>query len=434
MELCYCKKIIYIVIISILLNISFNVTTFSNRILWPSEMNLNNDLVNLDDIVKENATSSNSKKGFLLTGNPNEIFTLGAGHVAINVTLSGKGHTLIQFLQGLKKRGIKITLILVNDKAPVGVDLASAPKEFKNPYFYMIDFNANNGEWQKYNFERIVDDYSEYVDNWVIGNEINSQLYNYYGPIDVVEYTRIYCESFKYCYDKIKSLNKDANVYISFDQGWDLPTYSAWDERFNKVLGQYRYNMKEQLYLINNYLGKYVDWGVALHPYPSPVESAYFWDDEYAGYDTFALDDKEKPFLLTLKNFEICINYLADKQFLNKDGNVRNIIISEFALTSHNGERIQAAGLYYMWKKIADNPFIKALLYNAQTDVEDGFNFGLTSDKNKKRLCWAVFKDMDREDENEWCKDLLDTVLDEYGYVDINNIIINKASVSEIAK
>ena len=115
-------------------------TLFADRILWPSEMNLDNDSVNLDDILPKDATTSNSKKGFLLSGDPREIFTLGAGHIAINVTLSGKGHTLIQYLQGLKKRGIKITLILVNDKAPVGVDLMAAPKDYQKPYFYMIDF------------------------------------------------------------------------------------------------------------------------------------------------------------------------------------------------------------------------------------------------------------------------------------------------------
>ena len=42
---------------------------------------------------------------------------------------------------------------------------------------------------------------------------------------------------------------------------------------------------------------------------------------------------------------------------------------------------------------------------------------------------------MDKDEENSsWCKDLLDSVLDEYGYIDINNVIFNKASVSEILK
>lgn len=434
MVLCYYKKIVCCLLISLLLQVFAPATIFANRILWPSEMNLDNDLITLDNILPKDATASNSKKGFLFSGDPKEIFTLGAGHIAINVTLSGKGHTMIQYLQGLKKRGVKITLILVNDKAPVGVDLKSAPEEFQKPYFYMIDFNSNNGDWQRYNFDRIVSDYYPYVDNWIIGNEINSQLYNFYGASDVNHYTKVYCDSFKICYEKIKAKNPNANVYISFDQGYDIPNYDARDRRFNKVLGKYRYNMKEQLILINNYLDRSIDWGVALHPYPAPIESAYFWDDEYAGYDVGAKNEVEMPYLLTLKNFEIAINFLAEKRFLNRQNKVRNIIISEFALTSHDGEREQAAGLYYLWEKIENNPYVKAFLYNSQTDLADGYNFGLTSDKNRKRLIWAVFKDMDRENERGWCKDLLDEVLEEHGYVDIDTVIFNKASISELLK
>ena len=435
MGFCYYKKILYCLLISLLLQVTLPATIFADRVLWPSEMNLDNDSINLDNILPENATTSNSKKGFLLSGDPREIFTLGAGHVAINVTLSGKGHTMIQYLQGLKKRGIEITLILVNDKKPVGVDSTTAPKDYRNPYFYMIDFNANNGDWQKYNFERIVTEYSPYVDNWIIGNEINCQLYNYYGSSSIRDYTRVYCDAFKICYKRIKELNPKANVYISFDQGWDLPNYNSTDRRFDKELGKYRYNMKEQLIIINEFLGKNIDWGVALHPYPSPVETAYFWNDLYAGYDINTKDEFDKPYLLTLKNFELAINFLAQERFLNEKNSVRNIIISEFGLTSHNGERIQAAGLYYLWEKIENNPFIKALLYNAQTDLPDGFHFGLTSYNKRKRLIWAVFRDMDRDYENRaWCKDLLDTVLEENGYVDIKGALFKKASVSEASK
>ena len=426
------KKITLLVIFSILIQLFTPISSNASKILWPSVMNLDNENIDLDKILPEDATSSNSKKGFLFCGDANEIFTLGAGHIAINLTLSGLGHTFRQYLLGLKKRGIKITLILVNDKAPVGVDINSAPDEFKKPYFYMIDFKAENGDWQKYNFDRIVDEYGDLVDNWIIGNEINSQLYNFYGAATVEDYTKVYCENFKICYDEIKKVNPNANIFISFDQCWNMPTYISNNRKYDSRLGPYRYNMREQLFLINNYLGKSVDWGVSLHPYPAPLESGYFWDDEYAGFDNDSKNEKERPYLITLKNFDIAINFLADKRFWNSQNEVRKIIISEFAVTSHDGEREQAAGLYYLWEKIENNPFIIAFLYNSQKDLPDGYNFGLTSDTNKKRLAWAVFKDMDKENERGWCKDLLDNVLDEYGYVDINNFIFKKASVSEI--
>lgn len=428
------KRISYLILFSLLSQtLLVKSSIAANRVLWPSSMNLFNDTIDFDKLLPETATSSQSKKGFTFISDVKEVFTLGAGNISVNITLSGLGHTFLQLLEGFKKRGIKITAVLCNDKAPVGINLNDAPAEYKNPYFYMIDFSASNGEWQKYNFDRIVDDYGDYVDNWVLGNEINSQMYNYYGPSDIATYTKAYCETFKICYEKIKDKNPNADVYISFDQGWDLPTYRKNTKSFDKVTGLFRYNMKEQLGLINEYLSKDIDWGVALHPYPAPVESAKFWDDEYAGYDDQAKEEKERPYLLTLKNLDLAVNYLAQDHFLKKDKSVRNIIISEFGLTSKDGERVQAAALYYLWEKIKDNPLIKCFIYTSQTDLDD-YKFGLTSDKGKKRLIWAVFKDMDRDDENAWCKDLLDAVLDENDYVDFQTFLFPKASFSELSK
>ena len=427
------KNLIAILVFAILVNCIYFANENFSRVLWPSTMNLYNDAIDLDKVLPETATSSGSKKGLLLTGNVQDIFTLGAGHVAVNMTLSGQGHTFIQLLQGLKKRGIKITLIVCNDKAPIGINLKDAPDEFKKPYFYMMDFSATNGNWQKYNFDRIVEDYGDYVDNWILGNEINCQTYNFYGAADITDYTKVFCNTFKICYEKIKEKNENADVYISFDQGWDLPQQRKGDRRYNATISKYRYNMKEQLSLINKYLDKEIDWGVSLHPYPAPVDSAIFWDDQYAGYDNSSEIDTEQQILLTLKNFEVFFPYFADKKFLKKDDSFRNVIISEFGLTSNESDKLQAAVLYYMWEKVKDNPFIKCFIYNAQTDL-DTYHFGLVRGNLRKKLSWAVFKDMDKPDEYIWCKDLLDEVLDEYGYVDIDGVVINKASLSSLQK
>ena len=425
------KKLIPVLLISLLACNLQTASLFASNILWPGSMNMNNDALDLDSLLPPTATSSGSKKGFCFTGDPNEIFTLGAGHITINILLTGAGHTYFQMLEGLKKRGIKITAVICNDKVPVGLDTSEAPFEYRQPYFYMIDFKASNGEWQYYNFNRMVEDYGDYVDNWIIGNEINSQLYNYYGPSDVETYTKVYCDNFKICYDKIKEKNPDADVYISFDQGWDLPEGRKGHTRYNPYTSQYRYNAIEQLNLINKYLGKDVDWGLAIHPYPAPVGSSKFWDDEYAGYNAKSTYDKERPCYLVLKNLDFAVNFMLQSNFLRKDGTIRNIIISEFGLTVHDGERIQAAALYFLWEKIRDNPYIKCFLYNSQMDLDE-FEFGLSDVNGKKRLAWAVFKDMDREYENAWCKDLLDDVLSETNYVDFNGILITKASASEL--
>lgn len=433
MVFCCYKKIAKVLLVALLLQVVRPATIFASDILWPGLINLYNENINLNEVLPEKATSSGSKKGFLLTGDANEIFTLGAGHIAVNVTLSGISHTFIQYLKDLKERGIKITIILTNDRAPVGTDIVNIPQGIEKPVLYMIDFNASNGVWQKYNFERVVKDYGDIADNWIIGNEINSQAYNFYGPCDVREYTKVYCETFLKCYNAIKEVNENANVYISFDQGWDLPNLRMNNTRDKSELRKYRYNAKDMIALINNYLDKSVEWGIALHPYPAPVDSAIFWDDPHAGYDEDAKDDNDRPYYMTLKNFEIVIEYLKNSAFLTKDKEVRNIIISEFGITANDGERLQAAALYYLWQKIENNDYVKCLLYYSLNDLDD-YRFGLISNKNRKRIIWALFKDMDRPDENAWCKDLLDEVLEEHGLMQIDKYFFKIASVSEILK
>ena len=433
MVFCYYRKIIKVLVIALLLQALLPATIFASDILWPGIVNLYNENLTLDGMIPEKATSSGSKKGFLFTGDAKEIFTLGAGHIAVNVTLSGAGHTFIQYLKDLKARGIKITVILLNDRAPVGTDIKNIPAELGKPVLYMIDFNATNGTWQKYNFERVVRDYGDIADNWIIGNEINCQTYNFYGPSDVREYTKVYCDTFLQCYNTIKNKNENADVYISFDQGWDLPNLRINNTKDKSDIRKYRYNTKDMIALINQNLDKSIDWGVALHPYPAPVESAIFWDDPYAGFDPDAKDDNNRPYFVTLKNFEVAIEYLKSNSFLKKDKSVRNIIISEFGITSNDGERLQAAALYYLWQKIEDNDLVKCLLYFSLNDLDD-YRFGLISKKNRKRIIWALFKDMDRPDENEWCKDLLDEVLEENGIVELDGYFFNIASVSDILK
>ncbi len=57
MGFCYCKKVISIVIISLLLQVFLPATIFADRILWPSEMQLHNELINLDNILPKDATT-----------------------------------------------------------------------------------------------------------------------------------------------------------------------------------------------------------------------------------------------------------------------------------------------------------------------------------------------------------------------------------------
>ena len=42
------------------------------------------------------------------------------------------------------------------------------------------------------------------VSNWIIGNEINNQQWNYMGPMDLTNYVKAYQKAFRVIYTAIK--------------------------------------------------------------------------------------------------------------------------------------------------------------------------------------------------------------------------------------
>lgn len=351
------------------------------------------------------------KKGFLIVDNVREVDTLNVSQVAINMTTSGLSYVTLDTVKELYRKGISITAILVNDRPPIGFTAEDAPPMFQNPYLYMLDFYANNGLSIKLTTQHIIDTYGDYIDNWIIGNEISSQLYGYYGPSDVRTYTERYLRTFREVHDMVKEKNPNAHLYISFDQGWNRNELNPKHRTYDKELGQFAYNTKEQIDIIAGYLDKSVDYNFAFHPYPVPLEDSKFWDDRYAGVNESG-PMKDRPIFMSMNNIEYFSNYITSRDYLLRpDGTPRKILISEYGLTSDSGETIQAAALAYTWEKIKNDDNIVGFLYNAQTDVPDGFHFGLRKDLETTRLAWVVFRDMDDDNKNMWIKSFLYSIV-----------------------
>ena len=324
-----------------------------------------------------NAASTSGKKGALFTGSSSKIKSLGCKQVAFNYTL-GLGSGFTNELKSLHNAGLKTTLILTS-AIPINEDtLSNNPSPYNHPKFYMIDMT----DPEVYELlEKMLDTLGPYVDNYVIGNEISDQEYNYYKPSLVEEYTKAYCDSFKLVYKEIKDRYGDANVFISFDQSWDMPSLRQGGLQY------YKYNAKEQLTIIKRELGNDINWGVAAHPYPDPPTSPNFWDDVYAGPVDGAGKEPNKAFVVTMKNIEVMCNFLSTAEMRKADGSPRDILISEIGFSDNEGEDIKAAALMYCWLKIENNPQIIGFLYNDNDNY--GYGFGLNGKIEE------VFKTMD---------------------------------------
>ncbi|MCR4788330.1 MAG: hypothetical protein K5888_07080 [Lachnospiraceae bacterium] len=192
------------------------------------------------------------------------------------------------------------------------------------------------------------------IQDYVIGNEVNERCWNYMAYTDWDTYMRKYVQVFRVCYTAIKSVNPNARVYVSIDQVW------------NKNANSYEYIDGYDFMLKFNDLirqGGNLDWDMAIHPYPNPLYYPKFWDmSGVANGKKFAAQVKNDQ-VLTFQNLSIVTNMLQQPAFLNRGGQVRDVIISEIGMGSNGGLDAQAAGLAAAWAAFERNPYITQFMY-----------------------------------------------------------------------
>ncbi|MGN0377624.1 MAG: DUF5722 domain-containing protein [Suilimivivens sp.] len=228
------------------------------------------------------------------------------------------------------------------------------------------------------------------VSSWVIANEINQpQVWNYMDTSDINYYASEFEKALRIFYNAAKSNYANAKVYFSIDHAWN--SNEGRNDKF--------FNGKDLLEAINNSAcakGNY-NWGLAIHPYPKPLTRVNYWDADY---------DKtiDSP-LLTLMNLSTVTDFLRQEEYLDQNGDVRSITVTELGFSSTSGEKLQAAAFAYCYYIIDANPYIEAFIMNRQTDakeeVNQGLAFGIYELDHTDKFILEVFKyiDTDRADE-----------------------------------
>ena len=300
---------------------------------------------------------------------------------------------LDKVFSALSSKGIQVTAILLND--------SSAYSELKHPQasgsapYNMFNASTSDGvNAMAAVASFLADRYSGkgygLVSNWVVGNEINMRLeWNNYTNVSVEAYTQEYADGFRVIYNAIKSVNGYANVYMPLDQTWNRNQNNG-DYDGRDVLDSFADYIREK--------GD-IDWGLAYHPYPVPLTNAKFWDTgSYAKYTTYSVDTP----MVSMHNLYIVTDYMCGERFLDKDGNVRSIILSEEGFTSTSGESVQAAAYAYAYYIAANNQYIDGFMISRQTDsgqeASQGMAFGLTSSSGAHKQVYNVFKHINQAD------------------------------------
>lgn len=229
------------------------------------------------------------------------------------------------------------------------------------------------------------------VHNWVIANEINQfQTWNYMDTEDVVYYTQEYEKAFRIFYQAAKSSYANSRVYFSIDHDWN-----SNDGKSKKY-----FNAKDLLVAFHDTAiqhGNY-NWGIAIHPYPDPLTRVNYWSQEY--------DKTQDAPILSIMNLGVLTDFLKQEEYLDTEGEVRSITITELGFTSVSGERLQAAAFAYCYFIVDANPYIDAFIMNRQTDAPEelaqGLAFGIYEYDHSEKYLKDVFSYIDTEKAQEY--------------------------------
>lgn len=369
-----------------------------------------------------------SKKGLLIDPNKlrgNELDDLGVKQGAYNIpvarilgpstssaystihytyngrTYSFNGQVIAEYdlvFGTLTAKGISTTAIILNNYSPAYSQLIhpNARSMGAAPYYMFNGAEESGVEYMAAIGTFLAERYSGSahgrISNWVIANEINARKeWNYMAQTDVATYVEEYAKAFRVFYTAIKSVSSSARVYMPIDQQWDRNLSKNPDYDGRDILDEFNRNIQSK--------GN-IDWGLAQHPYNVPLTEPKIWKSHKL------VTHKADTSMMTMANIEVLTNYMQQEQFLNAEGEVRSIILSEQGYTSTGGEAVQAAAFAYAYYKVANNPYIDGFLLNRETDageeVAQGLAFGLNRPDGSHKQIYNVFKYIDTQNHAEY--------------------------------
>lgn len=369
-----------------------------------------------------------SKKGILVDPNKlrgSELDDLGVKQAAYNIpvarllgpttssayptiyyTYNGKTYTINGqvvaeydlVFSTLTAKGISTTAIILNNYSGAYPQLIhpKARGGSSAPYYMFngaeeagVEYMAAIGTFLA---ERYSDNTHGKISSWVIANEINARKeWNHMEYTDIETYVEEYAKAFRVFYNAIKSVSSSAKIYMPIDQQWD-----------RNIKGNTNYDGKDILDTFNRNISAKgnIDWGLSQHPYNVPLTEPRIWKS------TKYVKHSVNTSMLTMDNIEILTNYMQQEQFLNENGEVRSIILSEQGYTASAGEAVQAAAFAYAYYKTEANPHIDSFLLNRQTDaseeVAQGLAFGLNTTGGHRRQLYNVYKYIDTPQHAEY--------------------------------
>lgn len=240
------------------------------------------------------------------------------------------------------------------------------------------------------------------VMNWIVGNEVNiCKEWNYMSDVGMEKYVEEYIKGFRIIYTAVKSQNANARVYTALDQRWN---------RTDETLNRY-YNGKAFLDYFNQTIASTgnIDWSLSQHPYPIPLTLPKFWDMPAQYARMKLIQDNENTPVVSIANIKVLSDYLQKAEYLNPEGKVRHIMLSEVGFTSliegKEDLQTQAAAIAYAYRIAEANEYIDVFNLFRQEDtaseIAQGLALGLYTTGGVQKPAYQVYKYLGTSKEEE---------------------------------
>ncbi len=260
------------------------------------------------------------------------------------------------------------TVCLVNATQASGITNPSAftaSSHFKRAVYYMLDCNTAAGVANVSSLVQKLATQCTNTEDWIIGNEVNVREWNYIDYVSWDYYMQQYEQVFRVCYNAIKSVNGNANIYLAIDQNWDRNRAAGHAEYYEYMDG------KDFLtkFASDISAGGNIDWCLGIHPYTVPLTYAKYWDMSGVASGSYYKNMITSNAMVSFQNMSIITNFMTSSNMLNRSGAVRTIEITEVGAARDQGVDVQAACMYSIYKSATSNPYIKGIIFLL---VDDG--------------------------------------------------------------
>lgn len=247
-------------------------------------------------------------------------------------------------------------------------------------------------------------DHNGRVTNWIMHNEIDqSGTWTNMGDQSIQQYIETFTRSARLVHQVTGQFDPHTRVFISLTHFWTKISEGQFVFRVRDIV---------DIFARASVVEGDFPWGVAYHPYPQSLREPRTWNDASVRFDF------DTP-LITPRNIEVLPAYLDQPRLRYLYKHPRAILLSEQGCNSPtlsaDDQKIQAAGIVYMFLRMRQLPTIEAFHYHAFKDSPqvEQVRLGLVDENLKPKFAWQVYQALETPAENDAIKFVNDIIDDD---------------------